>query len=80
MFYKYPDNDGLTIEKLNFFGTNAEAEKINRIINEFSHLTDIERAWKPLDVEEIIEIIDVIIETINDKDEEYLKHLIKAIK
>jgi wobble nucleotide-excising tRNase len=80
LFYKYPDNDGLTIEKLDFFGKNGESEKINRIINEYSHLTYIERAWKPLDVKEIIEIIDVIIETIKDKDEEYFKHLLKAIK
>jgi len=80
LFYKYPDNDGLTIKKLSFFGNNAEAEKINRVINEFSHLTYIERAWKPLDVEEILEIINIIIETIQNKDKDYFDSLLKSIK
>ncbi|BCD59339.1 MULTISPECIES: AAA family ATPase [unclassified Nitratiruptor] len=79
MFYKFPDNDGLTIEKLNFFGTNGEAEKINRVVNEFSHLTYIERAWKPLDIEEIIEIINIIIETIQNEDKEYFECLLKVV-
>ena len=79
LFYKYPDNDGLRMEKLYFFGENGEAEKINRIVNEYSHLTFIERAWKPFDVEEIIEVIDIVIKTIEDKDKDYFEHLKKAI-
>ena len=80
LFYKYPDNDSLTIEKLGFFGKNGEAEKINRIINEYSHLTYIERAWKPFDVEEIMEVVNIIIETIKNEDKKYFEHLCKTIK
>ncbi|EAH5297830.1 RloC protein, partial [Campylobacter jejuni] len=52
MYFKYPNNDSLMTKYYIFFG-EENAILINRVINEFSHLENIERAKMPLDLLEI---------------------------
>ncbi|EGQ2325248.1 AAA family ATPase, partial [Campylobacter jejuni] len=47
MYFKYPNNDSLMTKYYIFFG-EENAILINRVINEFSHLENIERAKMPL--------------------------------
>ncbi|EGJ7366473.1 AAA family ATPase, partial [Campylobacter coli] len=49
MYFKYPNNDSLMTKYYIFFG-EENAILINRVINEFSHLENIERAKMPLDL------------------------------
>ncbi|EAH8667028.1 RloC protein, partial [Campylobacter jejuni] len=46
MYFKYPNNDSLMTKYYIFFG-EENAILINRVINEFSHLENIERAKMP---------------------------------
>ncbi|EAJ3614690.1 RloC protein, partial [Campylobacter coli] len=61
MYFKYPNNDSLMTKYYIFFG-EENAILINRVINEFSHLENIERAKMPLDLLEIHKVINIIIE------------------
>ena len=53
---------------------------INRVINEYSHLTYIDRGWKPIDVDEAEECAKIIIEKIKEKDPEQFVALLESVK
>ena len=53
---------------------------INRVINEFSHLENIERAQMPLDLLEMQKIANLIILNIQEKDKEQFDALLKSIE
>ncbi len=78
MYFKYLNNDNLMTKYCNFFG-EENAILINRVINEISHLENIERAKMPLDLLEIHTVANIIIENIKSKDEEQFKALLKSI-
>ncbi len=78
MYFKYPNNDNLMTKYCNFFG-EENAILINRVINEISHLENIERAKMPLDLLEIHTVTNIIIENIKSKDEEQFKALLKSL-
>lgn len=78
MYFKYPNNDSLMTKYYIFFG-EENAILINRVINEFSHLENIERAKMPLDLLEIHKVINIIIENIKDKDKEQFEALLKSL-
>jgi wobble nucleotide-excising tRNase len=59
LFYRYPSQDNLTTKLKLMFDDNVPT-LINRIINEYSHLSYIERAWKPFDVPELETCVKVI--------------------
>ncbi|EJH3947459.1 AAA family ATPase [Campylobacter jejuni] len=78
MYFKYPNNDSLMTKYYIFFG-EENAILINRVINEFSHLENIERAKMPLDLLEIHKVINIIIENIKNKDKEQFEALLKSL-
>ncbi|MBX0586690.1 AAA family ATPase [Campylobacter jejuni] len=78
MYFKYPNNGSLMTKYYIFFG-EENAILINRVINEFSHLENIERAKMPLDLLEIHKVINIIIENIKNKDKEQFEALLKSL-
>jgi len=52
---------------------------LNRVVNELSHLTFIDRGWAPLDVSEVEECVKIVIEMIKSKDEEQYNALKSSI-
>lgn len=79
MYFKYPNNDSLMTKYCNFFG-EEKAILINRVINEFSHLENIERAQMPLDLLEMQKIANLIVLKIQEKDKEQFDALLKSIE
>ncbi|WP_144584062.1 AAA family ATPase [Campylobacter coli] len=78
MYFKYPNNDIPMTKYCNFFG-EENAILINRVINEMSHLENIERAKMPLDLLEIHKVTNIIIENIKNKDKEQFEALLKSL-
>lgn len=79
MYFKYPNNDSLMTKYCNLFG-EEKAILINRVINEFSHLENIERAQMPLDLLEMQKIANLIVLKIQEKDKEQFDALLKSIE
>jgi wobble nucleotide-excising tRNase len=78
LFYKYPNSDN-PLNNLDKLFENEIPDKINRIVNELSHLTFIDRGWSPMDVSEIEECVKIVIEKIKEKDEEQFNALVQSI-
>ena len=53
---------------------------INRVINEHSHLTYIDRGWKPIDIHEAEECVKTIIDKIREKDSEQFEALVQSVR
>lgn len=66
-FYRYPNNASLMKRLELMFDDNVPA-LINRVINEFSHLTFIERAYKPFDIPELEGVVNLIFEKMKEID------------
>lgn len=78
LFYKYPNSDN-PLNNLDKLFENEIPDKINRIVNELSHLTFIDRGWSPMDVSEIEECVKIVIEKIKEKDEEQFNALVQSL-
>ena len=78
LFYKYP-NSITPLDNLTKLFDNNIPTLLNRVINEYSHLTFIDRGWSPMDVAEIEKCAKIIIEKIKEKDEEQFNALISSI-
>ena len=52
---------------------------LNRVVNEYSHLTFIDRGWSPIDVAEVEECVKIVVEMIKEKDEEQFNALVESI-
>jgi len=78
LFYKYPNSHSplKNLEKL--FDGNLPT-LLNRVVNELSHLTFIDRGWSPIDIAEVKECVKIVIERIKEKDEEQFNALISSI-
>lgn len=79
LFYRYPNNDGFMVKLNKMFSDNVPVI-INRVINEYSHLTYIERAWKPFDVPELEKCVKIIFEEMKKYDEEQFNMLVASVK
>jgi len=77
LFYRYPDNKE-SLKNLEKIFDIEESRSINRIINENSHLTFIDRGWKPFEIPEIQAVARIILEKIKEKDEEQYNALLNA--
>lgn len=78
LFYKFPN----TKEPLDNLGKLFDDEipsLLNRVVNELSHLTHIDRGWCPIDVSEVEECVKIIIEKVKEKDEEQFEALLQSI-
>ncbi len=78
LFYKYPNTESPlnNLEKL--FDGEIPA-KINRIVNELSHLTFIDRGWSPMDVPDIEECVKTVLNKIKEKDEDQFNALVASV-
>ena len=82
LFYKYP-SDKLSFSNRikKFFDDDLSHNLICRVTNEYSHLEySFERGLKPIDVDEIQQISQIVMNKIRDKDDEQYNALIDSIK
>lgn len=79
LFYKYPNSDS-PLNNLDKLFDGEIPTKINRIVNELSHLTFIDRGWSPMDVSEIEECVKIVIEKVKDKDEDQFNALVQSVQ
>jgi wobble nucleotide-excising tRNase len=78
LFFKYPNNDD-PLENLDKLFDGHTPSLINRIINENSHLTHIDRAWKPLDIDEVENCARLVIEKIKEIDPSQFDALVASL-
>jgi len=78
LFYKYPNNKK-PLDNLDKLFLNEDLSFLNRVINEHSHLTHIDRGWKPNDISEIEECIKIVVEKIKEKDIDQFNALLESI-
>jgi hypothetical protein len=78
LFYKYPNNDE-PLKNLDLLFDNNVPILIKRVINEYSHLTHIDRGWKPIDVDEAEDCARIIINKIKEKDIDQYNALIQSV-
>jgi wobble nucleotide-excising tRNase len=79
LFYKFPNNKN-PLDNLDKLFDNNTPSLINRVINEHSHLTYIDRGWKPIDVNEAIDCVKVIMDKIKEKDLQQFEALIQSVR
>jgi wobble nucleotide-excising tRNase len=79
LFYKYP-NTRHPLENLDKLFDNNLPSLINRVINEYSHLTHIDSGWKPIEPNEAKECAILIIGKIKEKDPEQFSALLESIE
>jgi len=78
LFYRFPNNDNPLKNLGKLFDDNIPS-LINRVLHEYSHLTYIDRGWKPIDVDEAEECAKIIIEKIKEKDPDQFDALLESI-
>lgn len=78
LFFKYPNNEDPLDNLDRFFDGNIPS-LINRIVNEHSHLTHIDRALKPMDVDEIEECAKAVIQQLQIKDNDQFLALVASL-
>ncbi len=78
LFYKYPNNADPLKNLDKMFGHNVPS-LINRVVNEYSHLTYLDRGWKPIDVAEAEECARLILEKVKEKDLEQYESLVDSL-
>lgn len=78
LFFKYPNNDS-PLENLDKLFDGHTPSLINRIINENSHLTHIDRAWKPMDIDEVEDCARLVIEKIKEIDSDQFEALVASL-
>ena len=78
LFFKYPNNDD-PLENLDKLFEGHTPSLINRIINENSHLTHIDRAWKPMDIDEVEDCAKQVIKKIKEIDPDQFDALVASL-
>jgi len=78
LFFKYPNNDD-PLDNLDKLFDGHTPSLINRIINENSHLTHIDRAWKPMDIDEVENCARLVIEKIKEIDSDQFEALVASL-
>jgi wobble nucleotide-excising tRNase len=79
LFYKFPNNKK-PLDNLDKLFDNNVPSLINRVINEYSHLTYVDRGWKPIDVNEAVDCVKTIMDKIKEKDPEQFEALVQSIR
>lgn len=75
LFYNDPGDKSLSTKVNEFIGDDAKSIKLNRIINEFSHTTVLERAMKPITIKELEECVDIILSSLESNNASQLSNL-----
>lgn len=78
LFFKYPSNEDPLKNLDKLFGDHA-LSLINRIVNEHSHLTHLDRAWKPMDIDEVEACARLVIKKIQEIDPGQFEALVKSL-
>ncbi|MBO2009566.1 AAA family ATPase [Siccationidurans soli] len=78
LFYRFPNSESPLDNLSKIFNGNTPII-INRFINEYSHLTYIDRGWKPIDVDEAEECAKIVIEKIREQDPEQFAALLQSV-
>lgn len=78
LFYKYPNTDS-PLDNLDKLFSFEVPSLLNRVVNELSHLTHIDRGWTPIDVSEAEECVKIVIDKIKEKDIEQFNALLQSI-
>jgi wobble nucleotide-excising tRNase len=78
LFFKYPNNEAPLDNLDRFFDGNVPS-LINRIVNEHSHLSHIDRALKPMDIDEIEECAKAVIQQLEIKDNDQFLALVASL-
>ena len=81
LFYKYPDSTK-QIEKIKKFfdGEDIAPILIDRINNEYSHLSNFERGASPIDISEMNKAAKLIMRKIEAKDKDQYNALVESVK
>lgn len=78
LFFKYPSNED-PLKNLDKLFDGHALSLINRIVNEHSHLTHLDRAWKPMDIDEVETCARLVIEKIQEIDQGQFEALVKSL-
>lgn len=79
LFFKYPNNKD-PLNNLNKFFDENDASFINRVINEHSHLTHLDRGRTVMDnFNEIERCAKLVLDGIEEKDKEQFKALVESV-
>lgn len=80
LFFKYPHQGKLDEKISKFFDINSSI-RINRLVNEFSHLEEIfDRSILPIDIPEMNEIAKLVLQKIEEKDKEQYDSFMLSIQ
>lgn len=79
LFFRFPSTKD-PLDHLSTVMTPEDASKVNRVVNEYSHLTTIERAIRPVEFDEIETCAKLIMSLVKDHDEEQYKQLVSTCK
>lgn len=77
LFFKYPNNED-PLDNLDKFFEN-DASFINRVVNEHSHLTHLDRGWRLMDIDEIETCAKLVLDKIEEKDKEQFDALVESV-
>ncbi|MFN6963850.1 MAG: AAA family ATPase [Pyrinomonadaceae bacterium] len=78
LFYRFPNSLSLMSNLKKVFDGNVPA-LLNRVINEYSHLTSLDRAWLPIDIEEAEQCAIIVIDMIKNNDPKQFESLVQSI-
>jgi wobble nucleotide-excising tRNase len=79
LFFKYPNNES-PLDNLDKLFDGSDFSFINRVVNENSHLTQLDRGLKPMDIDEVERCVKLVIEKIKSVDEEQYNALVASVK
>lgn len=80
MVQNFPNTTRVGVfKKLDVLFPQELAIKVNRVINEYSHLTYLDRGWKPLDIPELENCVLEVMKVIYFRDSSYFHELLSLI-
>lgn len=78
LFYRFPNTKD-PLKNIDKFFRGHVPSLVNRIINEYSHLTQLERGLRPLDFSEIGDCAEIVLRQLLEADEEQYKALCESV-
>lgn len=79
LFYNDPGDKSLATKVSEFIGDETKSIKINRIVNEFSHTTVLERAMKPITIKELEHCVDIVLSSLESNNESQFNNLKNSV-
>ena len=79
LFYRFPNTKDPLNDNLEKFFKGNIPSLVNRIVNEYSHLTQLERGLRPLEFSEISDCAEIVLRQLHQADEEQYKALCDSV-